>query len=254
MKQLTIQRLFLLLFLLCAASAWAADSSYTFQSGTIYGRTYDGWLNSGSYTTSFSSDATLKIEDDTDTTSGGGYNYRAIVRMDSLDERLSGRTIDSAFVYLVASGASSDAFAVTIHRIKESWVDNGSGSYHYSPSWRYKNSLDETPDIEWTTGGCPPNGTTAQINAEGAAVTILAKGTYRWTLTAATVRAWVDTSSVNYGLIFVPGGTTVTGTSPIFHSSESATTASRPKIVVWWHAADGAPPATSRRRILNTSD
>lgn len=220
-----MKRLFLLMFLLCAAlalevfnpgSAWAADTTY-FQQGGTNGTTDDGWLceesGFGRGTTNYKS------------LSGMTSNRRwFIVRFDSCHVALSGKTVTAAWINLRYNPTSaSDTVTGNMYRVIEAWEEQAE-AYHSSPGWGYRIGTTTT----WTTGGCPNDGTSASVTLESH-VHFDATGFYRLDLLAATVQKWIDTPTDNQGVIINSPSAAPNGN---LYSSEHATTAYRPELVI----------------------
>jgi hypothetical protein len=231
----TPKRLFILLFLLCAGSAWAADTTY-FQQGGTNGTTDDGWLRKSS-TDGYGATDQMMFEGDP------GYEYWFIVRFDSCHVALSGKTVTAAWLNIEWLQNGTDSLTGNAYRVIQAWRETGN-EYRSSPSWAYADSQ----VTEWTTAGCPNNDTCASATLESH-VHFNTSGTYRFDLLTATVQGWIDTPANNEGIIINSPSTS--DKYGDIYSSEYATTGYRPELVIV--TSGEAPPAGAKTIVIRSN-
>lgn len=127
----------------------------------------------------------------------------------------SGAEIDTAVLTLTTSLKISD-FTMALYRVLVSWTESG-------VTW---NSRDGTNN--WSTAGCQGSGTDHAASATESGVA--SHATANTFSVAGDVQAWVDGTS-NYGWVIDPDSAP-SGDYILYHSCESSTAASRPKLVV----------------------
>ena len=192
----------------------------SFQDGVGgYTGTRDTMIRSGNATTNYGSINTLELDGSPDIASLIGWDLSSIP---------VGSTIVSAAIELTISNRATNDY--NILALDRAWEEFGA-------TWRQA-----AVGALWATQGA--NGATDRNATSLGLIAGRNTGLYRVTLNAAgtaAVQRWVDDASTNHGLVFQ----NYTGSDGLdFRSSEFATVAQRPKLVVTYQA----PAARARRR------
>jgi spore coat protein A len=164
---------------------------------------------------------------------------RALVRFD-LSTIPPGSTIQSASLRLVVAQARSGSHATGAHRVLQSWgegasiAEGGGGAGALAlpgdATWNHR-FFDGTL---WLTPGGTFEATASATTSVGAS------GEFTWSggAMATDVQSWVDNPATNFGWL-LRGNESTTATARRFHSRESASIASRPRLTVQF-----TPPAS----------
>jgi len=226
--------------LLTAINCLATD--VTFQDGVSpdasYAGTNDCSMQQESGDTNNGTGTTMLFSDVTN------YQDRPVIKFD-VSSIPSTATIDSAVLSLYANWDTSATCAIWVHRIFKAWP------IETDVTW---NDWDNTA-LEWTTAGCgnaDDAGSDNSGDATGADRTSTANATYNkaaweggkyqtWTITT-LVQGWVNGTMANNGVrISTDIGDCITDNGT-YSSSENATTARRPKLVVSYTASTAILP------------
>lgn len=192
------------------------------------------------------------IDDGTgDTTNYGGYTFlnmqksnrrRALIVFPNIDQHASfdADDCDSCFLDLKLSFVLQDStdLKVTAYKVDEYWTEGVAtgapwdDSNYVSSKYRNDSTLTTAShqgDTAWSTFG---GDYSTVLDTVGVAEVI--DVWYRWTISKAVCSTWVASPSTNYGMLLK--FTDETGGDPhrYWYSSENATVANRPKLVVYW--------------------
>ncbi len=170
----------------------------------------------------------------------GGTLRRALVQFDVAGSIPAGATITAASLVLAMDRTAGGANLIGLHRVTEAWTTgasdadgtgtnegNGTQSLTGDATWLHTSYNTST----WTSAG-------GSFTAEASATANVDPVTsYSWTGPSVTadVQSWLDEGN-NHGWLLM-GGEEVDGSAKRFHSLESATAASRPKLVVTYTPA-----------------
>jgi hypothetical protein len=180
----------------------------------VQGVTHDTKLAAGHPTYNFGIGATLRCDGDP-----------AAVGLIKFDiSRIPAGSIAVSAELAVTTGPDPlDQGSVEVYVMSEGWNEGSQDGAAGTASWN-----DRKASTPWTTAGAGVGSRESKPAAQfipGTAAT-----TYTTGLPAETIQSWIDTPSVNHGVVLVPVNTGTTGVN--FVSSEGDDTASRPRLTV----------------------
>ncbi|HSD89343.1 MAG TPA: DNRLRE domain-containing protein [Kofleriaceae bacterium] len=177
----------------------------------VMGVTSDTYLNgeAGSVGNNYGGSTSIQVE---------GSQDRALVKF-TLTAIPAGKTILAARLHLYSQ--SSQAGSAALYPVLEDWTEGtGTGGVAGVANWSMR-----TATLSWTSAGA---GTPGSSGAQIATFTTPGTGAFGVDLPVATVQAWINTPSTNFGLMI-----SATGAADLsFASSNNATTTNRPELVV----------------------
>lgn len=213
----------------------------SFQEGVSPDSSYDGasdtYLSQNAPSSNFGLSGTLLA--DGDDPSGSGNDLASLMRWD-LSAIPSGATVDSAEINIEVFNVSSGTY--DIYEVKRDWFEADATWNVYAPG---------TP---WETPGALGAGDRGSSIL--GTVTAGSVGSYKVTLNAdgiAAVQGWVDTPSLNHGVIIASSSTT---DGLDFRSSEHSTASQRPRLTVRYSTFvdTQAPDAPSALTLVSKTD
>ncbi len=173
---------------------------------------------------------------------GDADEFRFLVRFE-LDAWLPADIqVDEAWLEVRAydSGYDDDPHDVAAHRVTEEWVEGDGWDLEADGRSEGVTWTTARPGVNWAA----PGGDFDLAELDRVTVAANPDGWYRWDVTSA-VRAWVDGTASNYGLLLEPDN--APWTHHEFRSSEYSTLNLRPRLVVTYTvggAATGTPTST----------
>lgn len=232
----TITTITLLLALVLSGSIWTgtvgasplASTTLTLQPDET--DALDTYIYSYTATTNYGTNAQIGVGE-------GDYGMarymRSLVTFD-LSDIPSGSAVSSVSLTLTVSQDFTDkSEQFCVYRIKRNWTESGAtwNTYNGSNAWTSSGGWSST-DVDQTSLGCL---TLGAAEPSGTALT--------WTLDATVVEEMITGGSLsNYG--FMVKADNEFNDAYMFHSSSSATSGYRPKLVVVYEAATPTPTSS----------
>jgi hypothetical protein len=177
--------------------------------------TMDNVMSSTSPTINNGSCTQINADGDT----GSGQRSRSLIQFD-LSSLPPGATITSATLTLMKEGGDDVADNVSVHRITNSWTQGTGCSVAAVSNWNQR-----ATGTNWTTAGGD------FIAGQEATTSVAANGSYTWNVTN-MVQGWIAGTFSNNGLLVKMVNETTSGNWKIFASTESTTSANRPKLSI----------------------
>jgi len=192
---------------------------------------YDNWLDSNATTTNRGSDTTLYVG-----ASVTGKLERTIIQFPGATDSVSGRTVDSAFIYMslkTKSGFTWTNDSLHIWAVIPSWNE-------VTSNWLYRIGGGEP--IGWTTTGCRGASSDYHDTLLDAIdlVPVAVNDTIKFDVTDAYTNGWT-----NYGYV-INKNTTTSSEYLVFRSSEGDPAC--------WHTIYYTPAATGNPQIIGMTD
>lgn len=157
-------------------------------------------------------------------------------------------TVNTATLTLVCSSeATTTDYTVGVHRALTQWFEGNQSAAvpaggENASTWNLRNA---NGSVAWAGGAGGGAGSDYATTAT-ASTSITAPGTFNWNVLA-DVAAWVAGSATNHGQWLINASEATDSTRKLFVSSDGATAADRPKLVVDYTEASSFQPAWATR-------